>query len=106
MNGPGARSGQAHPQPAGGFGIAGGHKGCCFLVMDEDEVDLVLIAPQAFCDPIDSVARYPEDGVDAPVDQPLDKQFCGNLGHCLLQLMWMESPRNIGIDCRPGPRDM
>ena len=66
--------GQAHTEPAGRLGVAGGHEGGGLLVVDEDEADSVL-SPQTLHDPVDAVAGQPEDGVDAPIGQPLDEHF-------------------------------
>jgi len=52
-----------------------GHERGGFLVVDEHEADLVLIPPQGLHDPVDAVPGQPEDGVNAPVSQPLDQSI-------------------------------
>ena len=42
----------------------------------------------AFDDPVDAVAGQPEDGVDAPVDQPLDQQLRRDHSHQLNSAPW------------------
>ena len=71
--------GQADAEPARRLGVAAGHEGGGLLVVDQDEPDSVLVAPEGLHDPVDAVAGQAEDGVDPPVDEPLDQQFCSNL---------------------------
>ena len=75
----GAGRGQAHAEPACALRVAGGHERRGFFVMDQDEADPVPMTSQALHDPVDPVAREPEHGVDAVVDQPLHQQFRGDL---------------------------
>jgi hypothetical protein len=64
------------------------HEGRCLFVVHEDEVDLVLVPPQPFHDPVDAVAGQAEDRVDAPVHEPLDERLGCYLSHrCLRSVM-------------------
>jgi hypothetical protein len=64
--------------------VAGAEHGR-LLVVDEHEAHPVLVAAQALHDPVDAVPGQPEDGVHAPVGQPLDEQPGRDLVHANLQ---------------------
>ena len=81
MDGARPRRGEAHAEPPGRLGVAGGHEGGGLLVMDEDEPDPVLVAPQSFHDAVDAVAGQAEDRVDTPVRQSFDEHFRGDFRH-------------------------
>jgi hypothetical protein len=46
-----------------------------------DELDLVLARPEGLDDAVDPIAGEAEDGVDAPLDQRLDKNVAAGPGH-------------------------
>ena len=75
------RRGHAHAELPRRLGIAGGHEGRRFLVVDQEEADPILVAPEPLHDPVDAVAGEPEHGVHPPVDQPLHHQFGCDLRH-------------------------
>src|SRR5438105_12668846 len=49
--------------------------------MHQEESDLVLVPADALHDPVDPVAGQAKDGVDVPIDQPLDKELGRDLVH-------------------------
>jgi len=52
-----------------------------FLVVHEDESDLVPVPTQTFHQPIDAVSGQSEDGVDSPERQAVDECLRGDLRH-------------------------
>src|SRR4051794_14867162 len=63
------------------FRVSACHEGGSFLMPCLDESDLVLFLPQRLHDPVDAVARDPEDRVNAPVDQSVNHDFACRLCH-------------------------
>ena len=57
------------------FAYAGRHERGGLLVVHQHEPDPVLVPAQRLHDPVDAVAGQAEDGVDPPVDQPLDQRL-------------------------------
>ena len=93
VNAAGTRGRQAYPDLPGRLGVRGRHEGGGLLVMDQEEADLVLVPAQRFHDPVDPVPGQAEDGVDAPVGQPLDQCFrCDPCHHCLRFLVPCHCP--------------
>ena len=81
-----ARSGgrDADAELARPFGVAARREGGDFLVPHLDEANFVLALAQRFEDSVDAVAGQSEDHLDAPVDQRLNEDVAGGLGHGFL----------------------
>ena len=77
----GAGRGQADADLPGRLGVGGRHERGGLLVVDQHELHPVLMAAEALHDPVDAVARDPEDGVHAPVCEPLDQSLGCDLCH-------------------------
>src|SRR5206468_4080746 len=70
-----ARSGgcQADSELARELRVSAGRERRGFLVSHVNEADFVASLSQSFHDPIDAVARQPEDRVNPAIDQNLDQ---------------------------------
>ena len=75
------RRGQADADLPRGLGVGGRHERGRLFVMDQHELDPVLMTAEAFHDAVDAVARKAEDGVHAPVSEPLDQSLGCDLCH-------------------------
>ena len=105
-----SRSGgrQAHPQPAGIFGIGTGHEGCRFLMTHLNKADLILARAQRLHNAVDAITRQTEDDVDAPVIDRVDQDICGGIrrGESSLVVYGMDASCARGCasrcTCLPG----
>ena len=80
MDPAGAGCRQAHAQATGELRVSARHERGGFLVSNVDEADLVLALAERFHDAVDAVTWKSEDGVDVPVDEPLDEDVRRGLG--------------------------
>src|SRR5262249_5862964 len=96
VNAPRAGGGQAAAELPGELGVAARGKACRFLMAHLDEADLLLPLPQRLHYAVNPVSRNPEDDLDSPVVDSVDKNVRGSnihaispsfrYGHCRIQL--------------------
>jgi hypothetical protein len=72
MNAAGAGGGQANAQSSGVFGIAASGEGRRFLMSHLNEPELILVGSQRGENSVHAIAGESENGVDTPLDQPLN----------------------------------
>src|SRR5947209_7386082 len=80
------------------LGVSARHESGCLFVADLDEPDFVLAHAQGFHDPVDAVAGYTKDGVDAPIHQGFDEHI--GCIHFVSPIGW--DARAEAEDCAPA----
>src|SRR5688500_4746997 len=76
---PGGR--EADTEAAREFRVPARHERCGLFMADLYEPDLLLFLAKRLHDAVDTVARQPEYGVNAPVLENVDQDFCRSLCH-------------------------
>jgi hypothetical protein len=71
-------------------------------VLHEDPADLVAVPAEAFHQAVDAVAGQPEDGVHAPLDQPLGQALADDLLHVRALFPLCPAPRPALLLATPG----
>jgi hypothetical protein len=81
VDGAGPGRGEADAEPARHARVADGRHGADLLVADVHVAEAVVPRPQRLHEAVDAVARQAEDGVNAPVHEPVHEQVGGCVGH-------------------------
>jgi len=72
MNASGAGGRKTNSKTAGELGIAAGGEGGRFLVPHLDESQFLLMRAQCLEDAVNAISGETENGIDSPLDEPLD----------------------------------
>src|SRR6185437_10302063 len=72
MNASGTGGREAHSETSGELGVAAGGEGGRLFVSHLDEPHLVLVRAQSLEDAVNAISRKTKNGIDSPLDQPLD----------------------------------
>src|ERR1700740_2439485 len=94
-----ARGGKADSQIASEFGVAARHEGGHLLVPHLDEIETVTRAVEGADEPVDAVARVPENALHAPGGKPLPEEIAHRFSHAITSKL-CAVPRRL---VRPTP---
>src|SRR5207248_7134311 len=95
------RGGETHAELAGELRVSHGRHRTDLFVAHVDVADPVVPSAERFHEAVDAVARKAEDGVHAPLAEPLDEQVRSGLGHLVLRRLRSVSWAPLGY---PGRR--